>query len=48
MTVKPRKQKEPEEAENYPDTVKMGEVSKDILKARGYVWVASRKQWEMR
>lgn len=45
-----RKSKEPpadvEVKEEMPETVRMGEIPKDTLKENGYVWVASRKQWE--
>jgi len=49
MSMK-RKSREPpadseEVPEEMPETVVMGEIPKDILKEKGYVWVASRKLW---
>ncbi len=46
MSGKRKSKEQPAEVEEMPETVKMGEIPKDILKEKGYVWVASRKQWE--
>lgn len=48
MTVskrKPKTQEHPDKTE-FPLVVKMGEIPKETLKENGYVWIASRKQWE--
>lgn len=45
MSAKRKSKEPPADVEEMPETVRMGEIPKDILKENGYVWVASRKLW---
>ena len=45
MSAKRKSKESPADVEEMPETVRMGEIQKDVLKENGYVWVASRKLW---